>query len=49
MWATVDDRLLTRFRAAPAVDDRVAAVEAAVARGELTPTAAAHPPARGPD
>lgn len=42
MWATIDDRLLTRFRSAPAVRARLAAVEAAVRRGELTPNAAAH-------
>jgi LAO/AO transport system kinase len=42
MWATIDERLLSRFRASPRVRDRLAEVEAAVRRGELTPTAAAH-------
>ena len=41
MWATVDDRLLTRFRARPAVRDRVAELEEAVRNGEITPTVAA--------
>ena len=41
MWATIDDQLLTRFRARPAVRDRVAALEEAVRNGEITATAAA--------
>ncbi len=39
MWATIDDRLLSRFRAT--VKDRVAEVEARVRAGEITATAAA--------
>ena len=41
MWATIDDQLLARFRASPAVRERVAEIEAAVRNGELTATAAA--------
>jgi len=39
MWSAIDDRLLARFRAA--VKERVAAVEADVRGGRITPTAAA--------
>jgi LAO/AO transport system kinase len=39
MWSAIDDRLLSRFRAA--VRDRVADVETAVRAGRVTPTAAA--------
>ncbi len=42
MWATIDDRLLARFRANPTVRARLAAVQAAVRAGEITPAAAAH-------
>jgi LAO/AO transport system kinase len=41
MWATIDEQLLSRFRASPAVRERVEAVEAAVREGHQTPTAAA--------
>jgi LAO/AO transport system kinase len=39
MWAAIDDRLLTRFRAR--VKDRVAAIEEQVRTGAITPTSAA--------
>ena len=39
MWATIDDRLLTRFRAR--VKDRVAAIEEQVRNATITPTKAA--------
>ena len=39
MWATIDDRLLTRFRASRQA--RAAELEEHVRRGEITPTAAA--------
>ena len=39
MWSAIDDRLLSRFRAA--VKDRVTDVELAVRAGRVTPTAAA--------
>jgi len=39
MWATIDDRLLTRFRAR--VKDRVAAIEEQVRNATITPTTAA--------
>ena len=41
MWAMIDDQLLARFRASPAVRKRVRTVEEAVTKGELTPSAAA--------
>jgi LAO/AO transport system kinase len=42
MWATIDDRLLSSFRASPAVRQRTAAIEAAVRAGTITATAAAN-------
>ena len=39
MWSTIDDRLLTRFRAANR--DRAAELETQIRRGEITPTRAA--------
>ena len=39
MWASIDDRLLSRFRTA--AKDRVGEVEADVRAGRITPTAAA--------
>ena len=39
MWATIDDRLLTRFRAR--VKGRVAAIEEQVRNATITPTKAA--------
>jgi LAO/AO transport system kinase len=41
MWSTIDDHLLTRFRATPAVRRRSAELEAAVREGSMTATAAA--------
>ena len=41
MWSTVDEQLLSRFRAAPEVRDRVAELEAAVRDGTTTATSAA--------
>ena len=41
MWATIDDQLLARFRASPAVRERVAEIEEAVRNGDITATAAA--------
>jgi LAO/AO transport system kinase len=41
MWAAIDDRLLARFRATPAVRRHVATVEAALRAGTMTATAAA--------
>jgi LAO/AO transport system kinase len=41
MWATIDDQLLTRFRARPHVRARVAVLEEAVRKGEITATVAA--------
>jgi LAO/AO transport system kinase len=51
MWSTIDDHLLTRFRAAPAVRRRSAELEAAVREGAMTATAAARQllDAAGPD
>lgn len=42
MWATVDDQLRTRFRAAPEVRAILTEVEAAMRNGRTTATAAAH-------
>ena len=41
MWATIDDHLLARFRAVPAVRRRTAEIEAAVRTGSMTAAAAA--------
>jgi len=41
MWATIDARLLEGFRGAPAVRDRVPALEDELRRGVTTPAAAA--------
>jgi LAO/AO transport system kinase len=41
LWSEIDSLLLDRFRAAPAVARRLAAVEVEVAAGSLTPAAAA--------
>jgi LAO/AO transport system kinase len=41
MWATIDDHLLGRFRAAPAVRRRTPELEAAVRNGTMTAAAAA--------
>ena len=41
MWATIDDQLLSRFRARPDVRERVASLEDAVRNREITATAAA--------
>jgi LAO/AO transport system kinase len=41
LWHEIDDSLLERFRAAPAVARRLAEIEAEVAAGRQTPTAAA--------
>jgi GTPase len=41
LWSEIDDSLLERFRAAPAVAHRLAAVEEKVVAGTQTPTAAA--------
>jgi LAO/AO transport system kinase len=41
MWATIDDQLLSRFRAVPAVRRRIADLEAAVRNGTMTSAAAA--------
>ena len=41
MWSTIDDHLLSRFRATPAVRRRRAELEAAVREGSMTATAAA--------
>ena len=41
MWREVDDSLVAAFRAHPAVDTRIAELEAQVEAGSLTPTAAA--------
>jgi len=41
LWAEIADSLLERFRAAPQVADRLAAVEAEVTAGTRTPAAAA--------
>jgi LAO/AO transport system kinase len=41
LWTTIDDALLARFRAIPAVRRRGAEIEAAVREGTLTATAAA--------
>jgi LAO/AO transport system kinase len=41
MWNTVDDQLLSRFRAAPAERERAAAVEEQLRRGETTASKAA--------
>ena len=46
MWATIDDHLLSRFRAVPAVRRRSAEMEAAVRDGTMTATAAARQTAR---
>jgi GTPase len=42
LWAEIDDSLIERFRAAPAVARVLAGIEDAVIAGEETPTAAAH-------
>ena len=42
MWATIDDRLLTRFRSTPAVRDRAGALEVQLREGTITATAAAN-------
>jgi LAO/AO transport system kinase len=42
MWATIDDRLLSRFRASEAVRAQAGAIEDAVRAGAMSPTAAAH-------
>ena len=47
MWATIDDRLLARFRAADRA--RAAELEEQVRRGEITPTAAAERSSPTPD
>lgn len=41
MWSTIDDQLLVRFRASPAVHSQMAAAEERVRNGEITATAAA--------
>lgn len=41
LWAELDDRLLRRFRDDPRVAERAAALEAAVADGQRSPSAAA--------
>ena len=41
MWATIDDQLLSRFRAIPAVRRRIPDLEAAVRNGTMTAAAAA--------
>ena len=41
MWATIDDRLLARFRGDPAVRAEVVTIEAAVGAGTITPAAGA--------
>jgi len=41
MWATIDDQLLSRFRASDAVRKRAVRIEAAVRAGTMSPTAAA--------
>ena len=41
MWATIDDQLLSRFRAVPAVRQRTPEIEAAVRDGTMTANAAA--------
>lgn len=49
MWSTIDDRLLTRFRARPAVRERVAEIEGAIGRGDITATVAANELLRADD
>jgi GTPase len=41
MWATIDDHLLSRFRATPAVREHIRDLEDAVRRGAMTAAAAA--------
>jgi len=42
MWNTIEERLIDRFRAAPTVRAQLDTVEAAVQRGDVPATAAAH-------
>ena len=42
MWATIDDQLLSRFRASDAVKERAVAIEESVRAATMSPTAAAH-------
>src|SRR3546814_565897 len=42
MWSEVNDTLIDRLRASPGVRERLGELEAAVAAGDISPTAAAH-------
>ncbi len=49
MWSMIDDQLLARFRASPAVRERVEAIEEAVRNGDITASAAARDLLDAPD